>query len=238
MKYLTKDFVITERNVSPKRIGVLFSGGMDSATVLALLGTITPDVVPIFINYGQLAMEREQQAAVEIAAFMKIGKVVQLDVTLLGRSTVLEETSQIQDFYIPHINMIRLIYASAWGLSNRVYKFAVGWQEKDVGNRHSNTIPEFALEMSKVLSMSAGVEITIVAPFSGLDKAGIIAAATQLDVPLGMTYSCHAGGIMHCGECPSCLARIAGFKAVGIVDPAGYFKRTSWAGCKLYVGAG
>jgi 7-cyano-7-deazaguanine synthase len=232
------------------RVGILLSGGMDSTVALAMLVADSDiDTVPVFIEYGQVALGAEIRAVSSIVSHFGIGSFINLHIAAPGDSRILRRTPDRTDVYVPpgspsagtyvpHRNLIQLAYASAWGLPRGIFTWRVGWQQGDPGGGYPDTSLEFAEKAAEVLSMSAGTKIRVDTPLAGSSKADIVRIGRILKVPFELTYSCYYGFREHCGECPSCKVRIAGFKEVGVIDPVKYRTEVDWSGCAPWPGEG
>jgi 7-cyano-7-deazaguanine synthase len=222
---------------------VLLSGGLDSATVLAIAArdSGTPPVALSF-RYGQRhALELE--AAQRIAAQFGVARheIVNLDLGRIGGSALTDASiavpkdrdvahaSDIPVTYVPARNTIFLSYALAWAEVLGSTAIYVGVNALDYSG-YPDCRPEYlaAFQTMANLATRAGVEgtgrITIHAPLMTLRKAEIIALGTQLGVPYALTLSCYdpsADGAA-CGRCDSCLLRRQGFADAGLPDPTRY----------------
>ncbi len=227
-----------------KRAVVLFSGGLDSTTCLAMARRDGFEPVCLSVQYGQRHVV-ELERAVRVAASFGVRdhRVVAVDLRALGGSaltadvpvpkhdSVAELSPGIPSTYVPARNTIFL--GLALGLAE-----VVGAQDLYIGvnavdyRGYPDCRPEFirAFEALAQLATKAGVEgrtFTVHAPLSGLSKADIIRAGLELGVNYGLTHSCYdpsADGLA-CGRCDSCLLRAKGFADAGVVDPTEYAPR-------------
>lgn len=220
---------------------VLLSGGLDSATCLALARRDGFTPVALTIAYGQRhAVEVEQARVVARAQGVADHRVLTLDLRAIGGSALTSDlavpkhdhVSQlgagIPVTYVPARNTIFL--GLALGLAEVVgaTDLYLGVNAVDYSG-YPDCRPDFvrAFEQLANLATRAGVEgarFTIHAPLSGLHKADIIRAGVAAGVDYGLTHSCYdpAPGGAACGRCDSCLIRKKGFEDAGVKDPTRY----------------
>lgn len=223
-----------------QRAIVLVSGGLDSATTLAVAKSQGFDCVPLSFRYGQ-------RHAVELAAASRVCAqlgvraplVVEIDLRAFGGSaltsdqpvpkgrTQAEIASGIPATYVPARNIIFLSYALGAAEAFGARDIFIGVNAVDYSG-YPDCRPEFitAFETMANLGTKAGVEgqpIRIRAPLSHQSKAEIIALGASLGVDYGLTHSCYDPiGTLACGRCDSCRIRLKGFADAGLKDPAQY----------------
>lgn len=223
---------------------VLLSGGLDSATCLALAKSQGFAPVALSISYGQRhIVEIEQARVVARAAGVADHRVVAMDLRAIGGSALTadlavpkhDDVSQlgsgIPSTYVPARNTIFL--GLALGLAEVVgaRDIFIGVNAVDYSG-YPDCRPEFirAFENLATLATKVGVEggrFTIHAPLSGLTKADIIRAGVAVGVDYSLTHSCYdpAADGRACGRCDSCLLRQKGFIEAGVADPTRYVDR-------------
>ena len=225
----------------PKAI-CLLSGGLDSATVLAIARSQGYDCYALSFDYGQ-RHRVELEAAVKIAKSLRAvdHRVANIDLRMFGGSALTgnievpkhrstdEMSHGIPITYVPARNTVFLSFAMAWAEVLEASDIFIGVNAIDYSG-YPDCRPEYvaAFETMSNLATKAGVEgrtkIKIHAPLMKLDKAGIIRLAMDLQVDLKLTHSCYdpdpAG--LACGFCDSCLLRQKGFAEAGLVDPVEY----------------
>jgi 7-cyano-7-deazaguanine synthase len=86
--------------------------------------------------------------------------------------------------------------------------------------------PEFIGAMANAVYVGTYHKVRLITPLQWMNKADIIRKGTELNVPWNLTWSCYAGGSLHCGVCPTCRARRQGFIAAGVNDPTPYAATT------------
>jgi len=225
-----------------KKAVILLSGGLDSATLVALAKRDGYEVHGLSFSYGQ-RHSVELEAADQVAATMGITerKVIDIDLRAFGGSALTDDISVPKDrsegemdqdipvTYVPARNTIFLSFALAYAEVIGAHDIFIGVNAVDYSG-YPDCRPEFidAYETLANVATKAGVEdddkMTIQAPLLNMTKAEIIKTGTELGVDYGITVSCYdpseAGNA--CGHCDSCLLRKKGFDDAGIADPTRY----------------
>jgi 7-cyano-7-deazaguanine synthase len=222
---------------------VLLSGGLDSATCLAIAERLGFETICLCIDYGQRhAIEVDGARRVAEASGSPL-RMVRLDLRAIGGSSLTDEipvpkgrssaemASGIPPTYVPARNTVFL--ALALGLAE-----TIGAQDIFIGvnaidySGYPDCRPEFirAFESLARLATRAGVEgatFSIHAPLSGMTKAQIIREGARLRVDYSLTHSCYdpVPDGAACGQCDSCLLRRRGFSEAGLPDPTRYVSR-------------
>ncbi len=228
--------------MAPRAV-VLLSGGMDSATALAIAIQEGFEVTALSVDYGQ-RHRRELDAARKIAKHfgVKDHRVVSLDLTPIGGSALtdrriavpeqrrLEEIGRgIPATYVPARNTILLSYAL--GLAEAADAAAIYIAANAVDySGYPDCRPEFyaAFQEAARLGTKRGVEgrpIEIRTPLIAMSKADIVRKGEILHVPWALTWSCYQGEEKACGVCDSCQLRLKGFAEAGVKDPLPYARR-------------
>ena len=220
---------------SKKNAVVLLSGGLDSATVLAIAADRGYSCHALSVDYGQ-RHRSELMAAQRVADAMSADlKTVSLDLRTFGGSALtddidvpVEETEGIPVTYVPARNTIMLSLALAWAEVLGADDLFIGVNAVDYSG-YPDCRPEFinAYEEMANLATKAGVignRLTIHTPLIDLSKADIIREGTGLGVDYSVTVSCYQADEegRACGACDSCRIRAAGFDAAGVSDPTRY----------------
>jgi 7-cyano-7-deazaguanine synthase len=214
---------------------VLLSGGLDSATVLAMATNQGFRCYALSVDYGQ-RHRSELVAAEQVARAHSVEmKIIELDLRAFGGSALTddidvpeEEGEGIPVTYVPARNTIMLSLALAWAEVLGADDIFIGVNAVDYSG-YPDCRPEFinAYEEMANLATKAGVvghRLTIHTPLIDLSKADIICQGIAHGVDYGLTVSCYqadeAGRA--CGVCDSCRIRAAGFEAAGEKDPTRY----------------
>jgi 7-cyano-7-deazaguanine synthase len=222
-------------NATQKRAVVLLSGGLDSATVLAIAQDQGYDCHALAVDYGQ-RHRSELDAARRVAAAAGVPlKVFPLDLRAIGGSALTddidvpeEQTSGIPVTYVPARNTILLSLALGYAEVLGADDLFIGVNAVDYSG-YPDCRPEFiaAYQAMARLATKAGVEgaqTTIHTPLIDWTKAQIIQNGTALGVDYALTLSCYQADAegRACGKCDSCRIRREGFRAAGVPDPTRY----------------
>jgi 7-cyano-7-deazaguanine synthase len=221
---------------------VLLSGGLDSATALAVARRDGFRCHALSIDYGQRhAVELEAAARVAAAMGVAEHRVIRLDLRGFGGSALTSDlpvphdrsadamASGIPVTYVPARNTVFLSLALAWAEVLESFDIYVGVNAVDYSG-YPDCRPEFVAAFARLanLATKAGVEgkgeFKVHAPLVQLTKAEIIRLGTELGVRYDLTHSCYdpsANGDA-CGRCDSCQIRRAGFLAAGVPDATRY----------------
>lgn len=223
-----------------KNAVVLLSGGLDSATCLAIAKSQGFDCYCLSLDYHQRHIA-ELQAAQNVAKALgaKQHKTAQLDLSLFGGSALTDNaidvpqspTEGIPVTYVPARNTIMLSLALAWAEVLSAQDIFIGVNALDYSG-YPDCRGEYvkAFQTMANLATKSAVEgrtITIHAPLIDLTKAQIITLGTVLGVDYSLTVSCYSANAQGeaCGQCDSCRLRLAGFAGAGIEDPTVYIAR-------------
>jgi 7-cyano-7-deazaguanine synthase len=219
------------------RAVVLVSGGLDSATVLAMARESGFACYALSVAYGQ-RHAAELDAAVLIARALgaREHRLMRVDLADIGGSALTDvklsvpqdPTTGIPVTYVPARNTIMLSLALAWAEVLEADDIFIGVNSIDFSG-YPDCRPEFiaAFEQLAARATRSGVEgrpCRIRTPLISWSKAQIIREGTRLGVDFGLTVSCYQADAAGraCGQCDSCRIRRAGFEAAGIPDPTRY----------------
>ncbi len=224
-----------------KRAVVLLSGGLDSATVLAIARERGFETYALSFDYGQRhKVELTAARRVATALGAREHRTLNFDLTGWGGSALTDDriavpvkaSFGIPSTYVPARNTIFLSLALAWAETLRAPNIFAGMNAVDYSG-YPDCRPEYiaAFQAMARLATKAGVEagigdevLTIHTPIIHMSKADIVREGARLDVDYEMTISCYqadASG-QACGVCESCRLRRDGFSAAGIADPTRY----------------
>ncbi len=224
-----------------KKAVVLLSGGLDSATTMAIARAEGYELYALTFQYGQRhAIELEAARRIAAALGAKEHLIVSLDLSIIGGSALtgslevpkrdfLEEgeAEGIPVTYVPARNTIFLSYALAWAEVLEIAEIFIGVNAVDYSG-YPDCRPEYiaAFETMANLATKACVEgkvhLKIRTPLILLSKADIIRKGMALGVDYGMTHTCYdpLPDGRACGQCDSCHLRLKGFREAGFEDPA------------------
>lgn len=219
---------------------VLFSGGVDSTTCLAIAVKKygSANVIALSVSYGQ-KHNKELEAARKIARFYKVvHKELNLakifedsncsllssssdDIPKKSYSDQLKQTCGAPvSTYVPFRNGLFLSAAASIALSNGCAEIYYGAHSDDAaGNAYPDCSSEFNDAINNAIYIGSGKQLKVLAPFVGMTKADVIKEGTGLSVPYELTWSCYEGGEKPCGVCGTCRDRIAAFASNGLKDP-------------------
>lgn len=228
-------------NEAGKKAVILLSGGLDSATVLAVAARDGFVPCTMSFRYGQ-RHEREIEAAARVADAFRVTAriVVDIDLRAFGGSALTadipvpkdrnsrEREEGIPPTYVPARNTIFLAYALGWAETIGAHDIFIGVNAVDYSG-YPDCRPAFIEAFQRLANLATreGVEgrpFTIHAPLIGMPKAEIIRTGTSLGVDYSLTHSCYdpfPDGSA-CGRCDSCVIRRRGFVDAGIPDPTRY----------------
>jgi 7-cyano-7-deazaguanine synthase len=223
-----------------KKAVVLLSGGLDSATAMAMALSEGYEVYAMSFSYGQRHSIELDCAAEQAKGKAKIHKVVEIDLRAFGGSALTDDidvpkhdaaselAGGIPVTYVPARNTIFLSYALAWAEVLGASDIFIGVNALDYSG-YPDCRPEFIAAYEKMANLAtvAGVQgskLSIHAPLVHLSKAEIIQHGLDLGVDFAKTTSCYdpAPDGRACGRCDSCLLRRRGFSEAGAADPRPY----------------
>lgn len=224
--------------MSEKKAVILLSGGLDSATVVAMAKAEGYSCYSMSFDYGQ-RHRAELQAAERVAKQLGVveHKVIGLNLNGIGGSALTDSsiavpespTEGIPSTYVPARNTVFLALALGWAEVLEAREIFIGVNAVDYSG-YPDCRPEFvdAFERMANLATRAGVEgqgFTIRAPLQQMSKGEIIEAGMRLGVDYALTVSCYQADDdgRACGKCDSCRLRAAGFIAAGVADATRYF---------------
>ncbi len=221
---------------------VLLSGGIDSATTLAIAKNLGFDIYALSFRYGQRhAIELE--AALRIAKRYNVARhlIVDIDLRKIGGSALTadievpknrdaeEMKKDIPATYVPARNTIFLSYTLAWAEVIGANDIFIGVNVLDYSG-YPDCRPEYIAAYEKMANLAtrACVEgkqkLKIHAPLIRMTKSQIIKKGIELGVDYSLTHSCYDPSVSGdaCGKCDSCLLRLKGFMEAGFKDPVRY----------------
>lgn len=214
---------------------VVLSGGMDSATVLALMAAQhgSSKVQTVTFNYGSKHNARENHHAKLLSEFYSVpNKLVHLPfVNELFKSDLLSSGGDVPEGHyaedsmkrtvVPFRNAIMLSIAAGIAASSGGGKLVIGNHAGDHAI-YPDCREDFMRAFAQAVKLGDWNEIELVRPFEHLTKGEIVRTGLQLGVPFDLTWSCYKGGEKHCGKCGTCVERAEAFDSEGAEDPVEY----------------
>lgn len=223
-----------------KKAIVLFSGGLDSTTCLAMaIDKYGKDnVIALSVYYGQ-RHKREIESAKNVVDYYKV-KHISYDLreifkdskcSLLEMSNedIPEESYEGQlkktegkpvTTYVPFRNGLFLSVATTLALIHDCQVIYYGAHKDDsAGNAYPDCSEEFNENIGKAIYEGTGRQVKLYAPFINKNKADVVAKGLDLKVPYELTWSCYEGGEEPCGKCGTCIDRQKAFEKNGVDDP-------------------
>ncbi|WP_354623937.1 7-cyano-7-deazaguanine synthase QueC [Psychromonas sp. MME2] len=216
-----------------KKVVVIYSGGMDSYTVLhkAIQQGFTP--YALTFDYGQRHI-KEIEAAKKVCADLGINhKVIDISAIneLIGGSSLTDSNIDIPlgDYQkdnmvstvVPNRNMILLSLAIGYAVSLKIEKVYYGAHSGD-HDIYPDCRPVFIEKMNDVAAVANYEKTEIFSPYLHSDKVGILKDGLAMGLDYINTWTCYNGREKACGHCGSCLERLHAFAANGVTDPVAY----------------
>lgn len=229
--------------MSDRKAVVLLSGGLDSATTLAIARKEDFQCYALTFVYGQ-RHQLEVDSARKIAISSKAAghRIMNIDLASFGGSALTEASTdipknrnqseikeKIPSTYVPARNLIFLSYALAWAEVIRAFDIFIGVNAVDYSG-YPDCRPDFIRAFRKTanIATAAGAKekqkFEIHTPIIGMSKAEIILTGNKLNVDYSLTHSCYDPDEKgrSCGRCDACRLRLKGFKQAGLRDPVEY----------------
>ncbi|MBP5590408.1 7-cyano-7-deazaguanine synthase QueC [bacterium] len=220
-----------------KKAVVLFSGGLDSTTVLVYAMKQGYDVYPLTFSYGQRhAIEiKQSERTLEKYGLTPRQTVFSIDLTPFVNCSLINKNLEVPEFaenripstYVPSRNIIFLSIASGMAETLGAEKIFIGVNSVDYSG-YPDCRPEFIDAFNKTIAVGTkqGVEsgIKVEAPILNMSKKEIIELGMSLGVDYSLTHSCYNPTPygLSCGVCDSCRLRLEGFRQAGFEDPLKY----------------
>ncbi len=213
------------------RAVVLLSGGMDSATALAVANS-KYSIIAVHFNYHQRTEEKELWCFHKLCDFFAVERRIVIDVDFIrdiGGSVLIKGSGRIPkplfnrdkipETYVPFRNGIMLSIATAVADRFEAGYIYIGAVEAD-SSGYPDCRERFLKYFEKAIRTGTRVpRLKIVAPLVRLSKAQIVKKGIKLGVPYEYTWSCYSSNSIPCMKCESCILRDKGFKRAGVKDP-------------------
>jgi 7-cyano-7-deazaguanine synthase len=230
-----------------KKAIVLLSGGLDSATCMAVAKEDGYQLVALSFDYGQ-RHKVELDSAKRVARYFNVTEhiIYTLDLRAIGKSALTDDIEvpkhnraeeigpDIPSTYVPARNIILLSIATAFAETHNAQVIFTGVNSIDYSG-YPDCRPEFITSFEKMINLgtktgSEGGHINIQTPLIKLSKKEIIQLGQKLGVDYSLTWSCYdpqesKNAPLSCGKCDSCLLRLKGFQQAGAQDPLQYAKK-------------
>ncbi|WP_272943726.1 7-cyano-7-deazaguanine synthase QueC [Gayadomonas joobiniege] len=220
-----------EESMSQKAV-VIYSGGMDSFTVLNLAVKEGYEVLPLSFNYGQKHVKELEYAANVCKQLGLQHKVVDISAinSLLAGSSLTDdidipeghyEEESMKSTVVPNRNMMLLSMAVAYAISSGANKVFYGAHSGDHAI-YPDCRPEFVEKMKAVCAIADYQPVDIVTPFLNNSKIEILTAGLKMGLDYGQSWTCYNGREKACGKCGACTERLEAFKLNNVQDPLAY----------------
>ena len=220
---------------------ILLSGGLDSATTLAIAKQGGYDCYAMTFRYGQRhTCEIDAAQRVAQALTVKEHKIISIDLAAFGGSALTDKTlavpmdrnditSEIPITYVPARNTIFLSYALAWAEVLGLWDIFIGVNALDYSG-YPDCRPEFIRAFEHMANLATANAVkrqgtyTLQTPIIQMTKSQIIRKGVQLGVNYALTHSCYnpTPADRPCGHCDACRLRLKGFEEAGLTDPVQY----------------
>ena len=220
-----------------KKAVVLFSGGLDSTTVLVYAMKQGYDVYPLTFSYGQrhVIEIKQSERTLEKYGLTPRQTVFSIDLTPFVNCSLINKKLEVPEFaenripstYVPSRNIIFLSIASGMAETLGAEKIFIGVNSVDYSG-YPDCRPEFIEAFNRTIAVGTkqGVEsgIEVAAPILNMSKKEIIELGMSLGVDYSLTHSCYnpTPEGLSCGVCDSCRLRLEGFRQAGFKDPLKY----------------
>ena len=223
-----------------KKAVVLFSGGLDSTTCIAIAKDAGFEIAALTINYGQ-RHKFELDAAKQIIDHYQINNhsMVDIDLSQFGGSALTDDIeipkdrsdkdmSDIPVTYVPARNTVFLSLALAWAETLQAFDIFIGVNALDYSG-YPDCRPEYITSFERTANLAtregvSGNNFKIHTPLINMTKSEIINTGLKLGIDYGMTSTCYDPDTngKPCGKCDACFLRLKGFKQAGAIDPLSY----------------
>lgn len=216
------------------KIVVIYSGGMDSFTILNKALRAGHDVLAVSFNYGQ-RHSKELSYAAKVCAELKVNHSV-IDITamqtLMSNSSLMAASNEaipeghyaadnMKSTVVPNRNMILISLAIAYAVNENAEEV---WYGAHAGDHaiYPDCRPEFVDAMAKASLLANFEPIAVVAPYLNHDKIEILRDGLSMGLDYSNTWTCYNGREKACGKCGSCVERLEAFAINNASDPLDY----------------
>jgi 7-cyano-7-deazaguanine synthase len=185
----------------------LVSGGTDSLLMCKLLDIDKQEQYPIFIDYGQLAVDMEWASCKKIFKKSNLPEPERIDLSGYGKSIKSGITDDEKDIYaeafLPGRNLIFLVVAASYAYQKGIKTIAIGLLSEST-HLFPDQTEEFIVNANFAINSALGDYITILTPLINFSKKDVFELAKHYNLSLDETYSCHSGKDSYCGKCVAC----------------------------------
>lgn len=215
-----------------QKVVVIFSGGMDSFTVLNKAVREGYEVFALSFDYGQ-RHKKELDYAARVCAELRVHhKIVDISAInqLIGGSSLTSDIEVPEGHYeqesmkqtvVPNRNMILLSMAVGYAVSLEAGKVYYGAHSGDHAI-YPDCRPEFVLKMNDVCAIANYEPVEIVCPYLDVSKIAILTDGLKMGLDYGKTWTCYNGREKACGKCGACQERLEAFELNNQIDPLEY----------------
>ena len=215
-----------------QKVVVIFSGGMDSFTVLNLAVKEGLEVFALSFDYGQRHNKELDYAARACKTLNVQHKTVDITAInqLIGGSSLTSDIDVAEGHYeedsmkstvVPNRNMILLSMAVGYAVSICAKKVYYGAHSGDHAI-YPDCRPEFVHKMNDVCAIANYEAVEIVTPYLAVSKTAILTAGLEMGLDYNLTWTCYNGREKACGKCGACQERLEAFTENGVTDPLAY----------------
>lgn len=186
---------------------VLVSGGIDSIVACKLIQQQRDNVLPLFIDYGQLAAKKEWLACQYLLLDCGLPAPKKIDVNGFGQaisSGLTDKTKDIhKDAFLPCRNFLFLLLAASYAYTKGSKVIAIGLLDEKT-HLFPDQTQEFIVNANFAINSALNDNYIILTPLIQFSKSDVIQLAEKYNIPLDKTYSCHSGDDVYCGKCVAC----------------------------------
>ncbi|MBD3230567.1 MAG: 7-cyano-7-deazaguanine synthase [Candidatus Lokiarchaeota archaeon] len=185
----------------------LASGGIDSLVMAKLIEKENEQQIPLFIDYGQLAAEKEWEACKKVFKMSNLPNPIKIDLSGYGKlikSGITDSSIDIHEqAFLPGRNLLFLVIASAFAHQKDAKKIAIGLLLEEL-HLFPDQTSRFIVNANMAVNEAMDEDLVIVTPLIKFTKNDVIKLAKHYNLLLEETYSCHSGQDKYCDKCISC----------------------------------
>jgi len=188
---------------------ILVSGGIDSIVACKIIQKQEDNVLPIFIDYGQLAAEKEWEACQILLEECGLPEAKKVDISGYGKAFSSALTDKEKDItnkdeaFLPGRNLLFLVIAASYAYSKKTKAIAIGLLSEETHIFPDQT-EAFVVNANFAINEALGDGYMVLTPLAQFSKNDVMKLAKEYEIPIDKTYSCHSGKEGYCGECIAC----------------------------------